>query len=213
MKKLLLTTALVAGLGFGSFGSIAGAQAQTTPYHEMPAGVYNLDETHAQLVWQVSHLGLSNYTARFTSFDADLTFDPANPENSKLVATIDPTSIKTDFPYPEKKDFDAELVSAENWFNSGNFPEIKFMSTGIERTGENTGVLKGDLTFLGMTKPMTLDVTFNAAMAQQPFTQKPTLGFSARGSIKRSEWGMATYVPNIGDEVNLIIEAEFAMDK
>ena len=98
MTSLFLTMTAVAALTFIPLG---GALAQTTPYNEMPAGVYNLDETHAQLVWQVSHLGLSNYTARFTDFDADLIFDPEKPENSQLIATIDPTSIKTDFPYTE----------------------------------------------------------------------------------------------------------------
>ena len=209
MKKLLLTTTLIAGLGFVNI-SAAGAQ---TEYSEMPAGVYNLDETHAQLVWRVSHLGLSNYTARFTSFDADLTFDPENPENSKLVATVDPTSIETDYPYPEKKNFDKVLIEGDEWFNSTNFPQIKFESKEIKRNGDNTGTMMGHLTFLGVTKPVTLDVTFNGAMAQQPFSKKPTLGFSASGSLKRSEWGMATYVPNIGDEVELLIEAEFAMQE
>lgn len=210
MKRLLLTTGLVAALGLSAMHSVHAAD---TPYNEMPAGVYNLDETHAQLIWKVSHLGLSNYTARFTSFDADLTFDPANLENSSLTATIDPTSIKTDYPYPEKKDFDKKLVEGKEWFNATEFPEIKFESKELTVTGENTGTMMGHLTFLGVTKPVTLDITFNGAMASQPFSSKPTLGFSATGSLKRSEWGMGTYVPNIGDEVQIMIEAEFAMDK
>lgn len=207
MRKLLLST--VVALGFIAIP----AHAQMTPYQDMPAGVYELDETHAQLIWQVSHLGLSNYTARFTDFDAQLTFDPKNPENSLLVATVNPTSIETDYPYPEKKDFDKKLIEGEDWFNALKFPEIKFTSTKVKKTGDNTGTITGDLTFLGVTKPMTLDVVFNGAMAQQPFSQKPTLGFSATGTLKRSEWGMATYVPNIGDEVKLIIEAEFSAEK
>lgn len=210
MKQWILMAGVAVGLGFVPAGL---SYAADTPYNEMPAGVYNLDETHAQLIWKVSHLGLSNYTARFTSFDADLTFDPANPENSSLTATIDPTSIKTDYPYPEKKDFDKKLVEGKEWFNVAAFPEIKFESKELAVTGENTGTMMGHLTFLGVTKPVTLDVTFNGAMASQPFSSKPTLGFSATGSLKRSEWGMATYVPNIGDEVQIMIEAEFAMEE
>lgn len=209
MKKLMLTTALIAGL---SFGAVNAAKAADTPYSEMPSGVYNLDETHAQLVWRVSHLGLSNYTARFTSFDADLTFDPENPVKSKLTVTVDPTSITTDYPYPEKKDFDAKLVNGKEWFNAGEFAQIKFESKEIEITDKNTGKMTGHLTFLGVTKPLTLDVTFNGAMANQPFSNKPTLGFSATGSMKRSDWGMETYVPSIGDEVQLLIEAEFTKE-
>lgn len=209
MKHLLLTFILMTGMAIAP----AHAQMPMTDYSDMPAGVYTLDETHAMLIWRVSHLGLSNYTARFTKFDADLRFDPANPENSSLTATVDPTSIETDYPYPEEKDFDAKLVEGEEWFNAINFPEITFQSTVITRTGENTGAMTGDLTFLGVTKPMTLDVTFNGAMAEQPFSKKPTLGFSATGTINRSEWGMATYVPTIGDEIELLIEAEFGLEE
>lgn len=207
-------TLLLAGAAALSLTAIPGlASAADTPYAEMPPGVYSLDETHASLTWKVSHLGLSDYTARFTDFDADLTFDPAAPENSSITASIDPTSIETDYPHPEEKDFDKLLIEGEGWFNSGDFPSITFESTTIERTGDNTGTMTGDLTFLGVTKPVTLDVTFNGAMAMQPFSQKPTLGFSATGTLNRSEWGMGTYVPNIGDEVELLIEAEFAMEQ
>jgi polyisoprenoid-binding protein YceI len=65
------------------------------------------------------------------------------------------------------------------------------------------------LTFLGVTKPVTLDVTFNKALGQHPFANKPALGFTAEGSLKRSEFGMDTYIPQIGDEVDFIIQAEF----
>lgn len=209
MKHLLLATVAIVGIGFAGLG---GAHASDTPYNQMPAGVYNLDETHAQLIWKVSHLGLSNYTARFSSFDAELNFDSNNPANSQLVVSIDPTSVKTDYPYSDEKDFDKKLAEGEAWFNSGEFPEIKFESKELNVTGENTGTVIGDLTFLGVTKPVTLDVTFNGAMVKQPFSNKPTLGFSATGVLKRSEWGMGTYVPNIGDDVHIMIEAEFVKE-
>ena len=210
IRTHLFSTAFVAALT--ALPLVQAQAAQTLPQN-MPAGVYNLDETHASIIWKVSHLGLSDYTARFTEFDADLTFDPATPENSSLTATINPLSVETDFPYPEKKDFDAVLAEGEDWFNGTAFPEITFVSTSIERTGDKTGIMTGDLTFLGVTKPLTFDVEFNGAMAQQPFSQKPTLGFSATGKMKRSDWGMSTYVPNIGDDVEILIEAEFAQDK
>lgn len=190
----------------------ASARAQT-PYNEMPAGTYSLDLSHASIIWKVSHLGLSDYPARFTKFDADLSYDPDNVENSKVTVTIDPTSISTAYPNPEEKDFDAKLATGKDWFNAGEFPEIKFESTAIERTGDDTGTMTGNLTFLGVTKPVTLDVTFNGAMAEHPFSKKPALGFSATGTLNRSEWGMTHYVPNIGDEVELQIEAEFQKDE
>ena len=209
MKKSLLASIIMALLAFLSASS---AYAAGTKYQEMPAGIYQLDKTHASLTWKVSHLGLSNYTARFTRFDAQIDFKPEAPENSKVTVTIDPASVETDYPYPQKKDFDKKLVTKPEWFNATVFAEITFTSTGIKMTGDNTAIMTGDLTFLGATHPMSLNVTFNGAMKKQPFSKKPTLGFSASGSLKRSDWGMATYVPNIGDEVMLLIEAEFAKD-
>lgn len=187
--------------------------ADETPLNGMPSGLYEVDNTHASITWKVSHLGLSNYTARFTKFDIDLMFDAQDPAKSKVIATIDPTSIKTDYPNPEEKDFDAKLAKDAGWFNGDQYPEIKFRSTSVEKTGDNTGKMTGDLTFLGVTKPVTLDVTFNKAVGNHPFENKPALGFSATGTLKRSDFGMTTYIPQIGDEVEVIIEAEFLYAK
>lgn len=201
LKTLFLTIALIA-LPLAS-------HAQTTPLAEMPAGEYRLDPTHASLTWKVDHLGLSKYTARFTKLDATLNLDPTDPTKSTLVATVDPLSVKTDFPKPEEKDFDTKLAKDKDWLNGTQFPEIKFVSTKLEKTGDKTGKLHGDLTFLGVTKPLALDVTFNGAYAKKPFSEEPGLGFSATGVIKRSEWGFSTYVPTIGDEVHIALEVEF----
>jgi polyisoprenoid-binding protein YceI len=202
IKQLFLASALVL------MPLAAHAQA-TTPIAQLPAGAYGLDKTHASLTWKVMHLGLANYTARFTDFDADLHLDPANVTNSKVSVTINPASVRTDYPHADKKDFDAKLAKGAEWFNADKFPQITFTSTSLTQTGERTGKLTGDLTFLGVTKPVTLDVTFNGGMAAHPFTQKAAVGFSATGTLKRSEWGFTTYIPNIGDEVALMIEVEF----
>lgn len=212
LRKRLVTATTAIALAAPQIGWLhtSSADADVAGYREMPAGVYTLDKTHASITWKVSHLGLSNYTARFTDFDAQINFLPDKLEQSVVTATINPASIKTDYPYPEKKDFDKKLVEKSEWFNVSAFPTITFTSTNIVLSGGDKAVMTGQLTFLGITKPVSLDVTFNGAMKRQPFSKKPTLGFSASGSIKRSEWGMATYVPNIGDEVSLLIEAEFA---
>ena len=75
---------------------------------------------------------------------------------------------------------------------------------------DNVAIMQGELTFLGVTKPVTLDVVINGAMQRQPFSGKPTMGFSATTSISRSAWGMSKYVPQIGDNVSIVIEGEFA---
>ena len=186
----------------------ANAQ-EATDLEGMPSGLYELDKNHASLIWKVSHLGLSDYTARFTDFDVDIDFNALDPGASRVRATIDPTSVETDFPEPEKKDFDKELAMKESWFNAEQFPQISFMSTSVEKTGDNTGKVTGDLTFLGVTKPVTLDVVFNKAIGNHPFANKPALGFSATTTIKRSDFDLTTYIPQIRDEVEIIIEAEF----
>ena len=207
MKKLLLTAAMITFLPFG-----ATAQEMVPP-SELPAGNYSLDKTHASLIWKVSHTGLSNYTARFTDFDADINYNPENPEASAVSVTINPLSLETDYPNEEEKDFDKKLSEGEEWLNGTAFPEITFTSTKISMNEDSkTGKMRGDLTFLGVTKPVTLDVTFNGAYLENPFAGVPAMGFSATGMIDRSEWGFDTYEPAIGGDVSILIETEFHKD-
>lgn len=191
--------------------SLAVATAIVPAHAQVPAATYKLDPTHASVTWKVKHMGLSNYTARFTKIDATLTFDPANKAASKLNVRIDPKSIRTDYPFPDKVDFDTKLAMGEEWFNAGEFGSITFTSTKVEMTGDNTAKVTGDLTLLGVTKPVVLDAVLNGAI-EHPITKKPAVGFSATGTIKRSEFGMMKYIPMIGDEVQLLIETEFSAE-
>lgn len=201
MSRLALLAA-AAALAFA-------APAAANPAADVPAGVYKVDPTHASVTWKVSHLGLSNYTARFTSIDAAVEFDPTKSDASKVTVTIDPKSLKTDYPFADKKNFDKVLAEDKDWFNAGVHKAITFKSSKVEMTGPKTAKVTGDLTLLGVTKPVTLDATLNGAMKEHPFAKKPAIGFSATGKVKRSEFGMGNYVPMIGDEVTLLIEAEF----
>ena len=209
MRKFLLALAVTMALPM-----LACAQMtpQMTAAEQLPAGLYKLDKTHASVTWKVSHMGLSNYTGRFTKIDADLAFDPIDPTKSRLTATIDPTSVRTDYPNSAEKDFDKELATGDKWFNGIQFPQIKFVSTRVEKTGEKTGKLYGDLTFLGVTKPLVLDVTFNGSYLKKPFSDSPALGFSATARLNRSDWGMDSYIPMVGDAVDLLIETEFSKE-
>lgn len=190
-----------------AFTSPASAQELVT-YDKMPAGDYRIDTRHAFILWKVSHAGLSTYVGRFKEFDSTLHLDPKDVTKSRVTATINPASLETDY-VPGERDFNKELSTKEEWFNSAKFPQITFQSTRLVKTGDNTGKLHGDLTLLGVTKPVTLDVTFNGGYPEQPFSKKPTLGFAATGKITRSDWGLDTYTPMIGDEVELEIHAEF----
>jgi polyisoprenoid-binding protein YceI len=176
-----------------------------------------LDKNHASLLVRVNHLGLSNYTLRFTDFDAKLTFDPAMPANSKVSATINPISIKSDYPGDYKathkgsiyKSWADDLAKNPNWLNADTHKTIGFASTALDLTGARTAKMTGHLTFLGVTKPVTLDVTFNGD-AKIPFMNDlPAVGFSAKGALNRSDFGMKHYVGPISDAVEIVIEAEF----
>ncbi len=201
--KLLSSLALAAGL---ALAAVVPASAQLAT--DVPAGTFKIDPTHASVTWKVMHMGLSNYTARFATMDATLTFDPAKPETSKLTASVDPMSIKTDFPFVEKENFDKVLGESAKWFNGNVAKSITFTSTAVKMTGAKTADVTGDLTLLGVTKPVVLKVTFNGGMAAHPMSKKPAVGFSATGTVKRSEFGMTGGIPFVGDDVALLIEAE-----
>ncbi|MBD3771470.1 MAG: polyisoprenoid-binding protein [Rhodobacterales bacterium] len=183
-----------------------------------PAGTYDLDPTHASLTWKVNHFGLSNYTARFTGISGTLVFDPENLSASSLEVSVDPASVETDYPadfkagHPDSPfdTFDQEISESDAYFNSTVFPTITFKSTEITPTGANTGTVTGDLTFRGVTKPVTLDVTYNGTASFPWAPDQPKIGFSATGSLKRSDFGLDIMVPSLGDEVDLLIEVEFA---
>ncbi len=187
----------------------ANAQSATVSLTDIPSGAYDIDMSHSSLTVRLNHFGLSNYTARFTKFDVDLNFDAAEPQNSTLSVQIDPTSIRTHFPNPEEEDFDAVLANDEKWLNAPAFSQISFKATGIELEGDNTGTITGDMAMLGQTKSITMHVTLNGAFAKHPMVGNPAIGFSAHGSLNRSDWGLNTFVPIVSDAVEFIIEAEF----
>ncbi len=175
----------------------------------IPSGTYALDPTHTSVVWKVSHFGLSNYTGRFETVSGSIDLNAENPAESSVNITVDPASISTGFPFPEREDFDAKLAGAE-WFNSPEYPEMTFTSTGIEVTGDNTGTITGDLTMMGTTLPVTFDVTMNAALEAHPMlSEQAAIGFSAVATIDRTEFGLENAAPAVGPEVEIIVEAEF----
>ena len=182
-----------------------------------PKGNYKLDPDHASLTFKILHFGLSNYTARFTKFDASLSLDPANLTNSTVNATVDPASVRTDYsgdfkaghkdsPY---RSFDEEIGKGAQFLNDGKFPTITFKSTSVKLGPNEHLAVTGSLTFLGVTKPVTLDASIVGSIEKHPFTGKGVIGFSAITKFKRSEWGMTGTQAFLGDEVTIIFEGEF----
>jgi polyisoprenoid-binding protein YceI len=206
----LLTALALSALALGP----AAAAEELPPPSDapLPAGTYRLDPAHASLTFQVNHLSMSNYTARFAEFDATLELDPANPAAAKVTATIDTASL--DLPRPPAG-FKATLLSAD-WLNAALFPEITFRSTAVELTGPKTARITGDLALHGITQPVVMEATFNGGYAGHPYDPAGSrIGFSAAGTLQRSAFGVAAGIPapgsilGVSDEVRFAIEAEF----
>lgn len=200
----------LAALALIAAGVPGGGALAQTPKLDIPAGRYVLDKNHASLLFRVMHNGLSNYTARFTRFDAVIDLDPARLERSKLTASADVTSVETD--YPGKADFDGELAKKPEFLHGGAFPQAKFVSRSVSVRPDGTLDVAGDLTLRGATHPMTLNVKINGAK-MHPMKQVPVFGISSRGHLQRSQWGVSGYLPIAADRVDLEIEAEFIKEK
>jgi polyisoprenoid-binding protein YceI len=183
----------------------------TVPPNTAPAGAYALDKAHTNLSFKVSHLGFSHYTADFDKVDGKLRFDPANPSAMTVEAAIDPKSLDLNTP---PAGFHDQLLG-KTWFDAAAFPSISFKSTKVEVTGPKTANVTGDLTLHGVTKPVTLAVTFNGGYAANAF-DGARIGFSAHGALKRSDFGMGYGLPapgtnmGVSDNVEIAIETEFA---
>jgi polyisoprenoid-binding protein YceI len=180
---------------------------------DVPAGEYKMDPAHSRLTFNVSHMGFSNYTARFRRFDAKLQFDPRNLAATQLTATVDPRSIETDYPDP-KYDFNAELAG-EGFLDAAKFPEIAFRTTQVEDLGNQALRVHGELTLHGVTKPIVLEATYNGGYSGHPMDPHARVGFSAHGVLRRSDFGISGGIPQaasnmgVGDRVNIVIESEF----
>jgi polyisoprenoid-binding protein YceI len=161
-------------------------------------------------------MGFSRYTARFGSVDGKLKFDPAHPAAMSVEATIDPKSLALNAP---PAGFHDQLMG-KSFFDAVKFPAITFRSTRVALTGPHAAKVTGNLTLHGVTKPVTLDVTYNGGYP--PNAMDPggaRVGFSAHGSFKRSAFGMGFGVPapgssmGVGDDVEVMIETEFSDGK
>lgn len=187
------------------------AEATAPTAFNVPAGDYALDKAHAHLSFRVDHLGFSHYTAQFKRFDVQLKFDPANLAASTVTATIDPRSL--DLPTPPAGFVDT-LLGAQ-WLDAKQFPQMTFKSTSVAKLAANKVRVTGDFTLHGVTKPVTLDATFNGGYAGHPMDPNARIGFSARGALNRSEFGIGFGIPEPGtkmgvsDAVEFSIEAEF----
>lgn len=169
----------------------AGAYAET----------YRIDPLHTSVLLKANHLGFSNVYMRVQSVSGEFAFDRVNPQDSAVRVTMQADSVDGFNPK-----FNEHLRSAD-FFDAANFPVITFASKEVKVTGENTAVIKGDLTIKGLAQPALLSVTFNKS-GENPFGKDYRAGFSATGQVRRSDYGMTYALPAVADEVGIIIETE-----
>tara|TARA_R100001129_G_scaffold170896_2_gene140677 strand:- start:507 stop:1115 length:609 start_codon:yes stop_codon:yes gene_type:complete len=193
IKKAGATLAVVAGLSGAAFS----AQAADT---------YKLDPTHTSVLFIVNHLGFSDYQGRFNGVTGELTLDRENPSASSATITIDLNQIDSGV-----EALDNHMKTAD-FFNVEEFPTATFTSTSVELVGDNAATVTGDLTLLGETKPLVLDVSLSGE-GTHPMTGDEVVGFSADGVVTRTDYGMDFLVPGVGDEVTLQISSEFLKQK
>jgi polyisoprenoid-binding protein YceI len=198
MSKALLIVAAAA-----AFATAGAAQAQLSPSPAaVRAGTYKLDPNHGKITWSISHFGVSTYIGQFAHVEAVLKIDPKAVGATSLDATIDTNSVGTLNP-----ELDAQLKS-KTFLDVASFPTATFRATKVTQTGEKTADIAGDLTLHGVTRPVTVHATFTLG-GPNPIDKKYELGFAGSAEIQRSEFGIKTYLPNLGDKVTLTLEAEF----
>ncbi len=167
---------------------------------------YKIDANHTDVVASWSHFGFSNPIAHFGKVDGSITYDPANVGASKVEVTIPLSGLNS-----HVGDFDDHLRSAD-FFDAEKFPNITFKSTSVKAAGKGKLKVTGDLTIKGVTKPVVLDVTINKT-GVQPMAKREAAGFSATATVKRTDFGLGLYAPNVSDQVKLSITTEAIVPK
>jgi polyisoprenoid-binding protein YceI len=167
---------------------------------------YKIDANHTDVVASWSHFGFSNPIAHFGQVDGFITYDPANVAASKVEVTLPLAGLNSHVP-----DFDEHLRS-DDFFDAAKFPTVTFKSTSVKAAGKGKLTVIGDLTIKGITKPVTLNVTINK-IGDQPIAKRAAAGFNATTTVKRTDFGLGKYAPNVSDDVKLTITTEAIVPK
>lgn len=168
------------------------------------AGDYVIDSAHTTVIFGIDHLGFSTFYGRFDDVSGRLTLDTDNPERSETAVRISSASIDT------PSDALDEKLRGEEMFDAAAFPDILFESRAVRRTGDATATVEGLLTIKGVTRPVSLAATFHGS-GSAPLTNDRRAGFDATALISRREFGLDAWGGFVGDEVRLIIAAEFRL--
>ena len=190
MKRLVLAAAF-------ALASLSAFAAPVT---------YKLDPNHTMVLATWSHFGFSNPVANFGQVDGTLVYDADNVGASSVQVTLPLAGLNSFVPK-----FDEHLRSAD-FFDAAKYPDVTFKSTKVEAAGEGKLKVTGDLTIKDKTRPVVLDVRLNKA-AEHPMSKQATIGFDATATLKRSDFGVDMFSPNVSDEVTLRITTEALVEK
>lgn len=184
---------------------VPAAPTATTASPEVPPPAsevmnYTLDPMHTYVLWHIDHFGFSNPSGKWLG-QGVLALDKNKPENSTVKATINVANVSTGIPQLD------EHLQGPLFFDTKKFPIATFVSTKVDVINRDTADVEGTLTLHGVSKPVTLHVKLNK-MAVNPINNKDTVGFTATAEIKRSDFGMTTLLPGLGDAIPLEIEVE-----
>jgi polyisoprenoid-binding protein YceI len=164
------------------------------------AETFTLDPNHTYVLWHIKHFGFSTQVGKWYA-SGTLILDKDKPANSKVNAVIKVADIATGLP-----ELDAHL-KGKLFFDTAQYPTATFVSDKVDLVGDKAAKVHGLLTLHGVTKPVILNVTLNQS-GVSPITDNPTVGFTATAAIKRSDFGINTLQPGLGDDVTLDIDAE-----
>ncbi|MBP7709881.1 MAG: YceI family protein [Rickettsiales bacterium] len=184
MKKILIT---LLALGFSLSANAAD--------------LYKVDPMHASINWTANHFGFSNQSGKITDVTGAINLDETRPQESSVDVKIGVGSLVTGL-----SKFDEHLKSAD-FLNVAKFPTATFKSTSVAPSGKNFAKVRGNLTLLGVTKPVTLDVKI-VRIGTSPISQQKTIGFYATTTIKRSDFDMTFGAPGVSDSVKIVIDLE-----
>jgi polyisoprenoid-binding protein YceI len=167
---------------------------------------YKMDPGHTMVLFSWNHFGFSNPTANIGIGDGTIVFDEKDPAKSSVDVTMPLTDLDT---HVSKLD---EHLKKADFLDADKYPTMTFKSTKVQAVGGNKYKVTGDLTVHGVTKPVTLDATLNKS-GEHPMMKVQTVGFDAIATLKRSDFGVGAYVPNVSDEIKVRITTEASVPK
>lgn len=162
---------------------------------------YTLDPGHTMVLFSWNHFGFSNPTANLGQVQGTLVYDEKDPSKATVEATLPLSGLDSFVPK-----LDEHLKSAD-FLDAAKYPTVTFKSTKVVPAGKGKLKVTGDLTVHGVTKPVTLDVSLNK-IGPHPMMKVQTVGFDATATIKRSDFGVGAYVPNVSDDIKIRITTE-----